>query len=63
MTPYEPSFVKDLYQERLAQAEAERFASKFTRKSVEPTRRHQESRGVNGLLAWSEGQAILRRAR
>ncbi len=62
MTPYEPSFTKDLYQERLAQADAERLAQQVSRKHTEPTRRQQESRGVNGLLAWSEGQAILRRA-
>ncbi len=61
MPPYEPSHLNDVYQERLAQADAERLAKRFGCKPEEPTRRTHESRGVNALLAWSEGLAIIRR--
>jgi hypothetical protein len=62
MTPYEPSFTKELYRERLAKADADRLAQQVSRKREQPIRRARESRGVTGLLAWAEGAAIVRRA-
>ncbi len=61
MTPYEPSFTKVLYQERLARADAERLAREVSRTGEQPTRRASESRVRNVLLALALGTAIVRR--
>jgi hypothetical protein len=61
MTPYEPSFAKDLYAERVAKAGAERLARKLAIDPEKSTERSREGRGVSPLLAWAEGIALVRR--
>ena len=62
MTHYEPSLVKDFYRESFGQTDTERVAQRLSRQREMRIERTRESRGINGLLAWAEGMAIVRRA-